>query len=122
MREIAARVGVSVSSVSLWTRDIVLSVEQVSKLERGNHRFGAQNHGWVARAQSARAVRVAAQEHGRELARTGDPLHLAAHLVVHSTFIAQSIYGAIQEYVGIHRGEWIDCTPPSRDLAPSTPD
>jgi transposase-like protein len=29
-------------------------------------------------------------------------------LVVHSTFIVQSIYGAIQEYAGIDRPEWLD--------------
>jgi hypothetical protein len=27
---------------------------------------------------------------------------------VHSTFIVQSIYGAIQEYAGIDRPEWLD--------------
>jgi hypothetical protein len=31
-----------------------------------------------------------------------------ARLVVHSTFIVQSIYGAIQEYAGIDRPEWLD--------------
>jgi hypothetical protein len=31
-----------------------------------------------------------------------------ARLTVHSTFIAQSIYGAIQEYAGIERPEWLD--------------
>jgi hypothetical protein len=31
-----------------------------------------------------------------------------ARLTVHSTFIVQSIYGAIQEYAGIERPEWLD--------------
>ncbi len=31
-----------------------------------------------------------------------------ARLAVHSTFIVQSIYGAIQEYAGIDRPEWLD--------------
>jgi hypothetical protein len=31
-----------------------------------------------------------------------------ARLSVHSTFIVQSIYGAIQEYSGIDRPEWLD--------------
>lgn len=31
-----------------------------------------------------------------------------ARLGVHSTFIVQSIYGAIQEYAGIDRPEWLD--------------
>jgi hypothetical protein len=31
-----------------------------------------------------------------------------AKLSVHSTFIVQSIYGAIQEHAGIDRPEWLD--------------
>ena len=31
-----------------------------------------------------------------------------ARISVHSTFIVQSIYGAIQEYAGIDRPEWLD--------------
>ena len=31
-----------------------------------------------------------------------------ARIVVHSTFVLQSIYGAIQEYAGIARPEWVD--------------
>jgi hypothetical protein len=31
-----------------------------------------------------------------------------ARVSVHSTFIVQSIYGAIQEYAGIDRPEWLD--------------
>jgi hypothetical protein len=31
-----------------------------------------------------------------------------ARVVVHSTFIVQSIYGAIQKYAGTDRPEWID--------------
>ena len=31
-----------------------------------------------------------------------------ARVVVHSTFVLQSIYGAIQEYAGIARPEWVD--------------
>ena len=31
-----------------------------------------------------------------------------ARIAVHSTFIVQSIYGAIQEYAGIDRPEWLD--------------
>ena len=32
-----------------------------------------------------------------------------ARVAVHSTAIVQSIYGAIQEYAGIERPEWLDC-------------
>ena len=31
-----------------------------------------------------------------------------ARLAMHSTFIVQSIYGAIQEYAGFARPEWLD--------------
>ena len=36
-------------------------------------------------------------------------VHGTARVVVHSTAIVQSIYGAIQEYAGIERPEWLDC-------------
>lgn len=39
-------------------------------------------------------------------------LYGTARLAVHSTFITQSIYGAIQEYTGMDRPEWLDCLPP----------
>jgi len=32
-----------------------------------------------------------------------------ARLVVHSTLIVQSIYGAIQEYSGFDQPDWLDC-------------
>jgi hypothetical protein len=38
-------------------------------------------------------------------------LYGTARLAVHSTQIAQSIYGAIQEYAGIERPDWLDCAP-----------
>lgn len=34
--------------------------------------------------------------------------HGTAQVRVHSTFIVQSIYGAIQEYAGVKRPEWLD--------------
>jgi hypothetical protein len=39
-----------------------------------------------------------------------------ARVTVYSTAIVQSIYGAIQEYAGIERPEWVDGRLPS--LAP----
>lgn len=38
-----------------------------------------------------------------------------AKVVVNSTFVVQSIYGAIQEYVSIDRPEWLDCPQPQID-------
>ncbi len=204
---IAARLGVAVSSVSLWTRDIVLTEAQHERLRQANPIYNQQLRGHAGRSASARAARLAAQAHGRALARQGNPDHLlgcmlhwaegskarnrvvftnsdpemlrtflrflrgpcevsdervglsinchlnnglslaaieawwlgqpglpasalraatvnrpssasrwgrnvlvygTARLCVHSTFLMQSIYGAIQEYAGFDRPEWLD--------------
>lgn len=208
IKEIARRVGVSVGSVSLWVRDVPLTPEQQAALDARNPVRNAQRNGAASNSRRCRTERAAAQEHGRELARAGDPLHIkgcmlhwaegskrrnsvmftnsddavvalflrflrwcygvsddritlsvncflgngltieeiqnwwlrrlglprsclrtpainrvssaskqlkgnvlpygTARLAVHSTFIVQSIYGAIQEYAGIDRPEWLD--------------
>jgi transcriptional regulator with XRE-family HTH domain len=207
LRVIAARLGVAVSSVSLWTRDIKLTEAQHERLREANPIYNRQLRGQGGRSASARAVRLAAQDHGRAMARQGIPEHLAgcmlhwaegsnarnsvvftnsdpemlraylrflrgpcevdnkrislsinchlnngvslaeieawwlaqlglpatalraatvnrpsrasrwrrnvliygtARLCVHSTFLIQSIYGAIQEYAGFDRTEWLD--------------
>jgi len=169
MRVIAARLGVALSSVSRWTRDIALTEEQHQRLRDANPIYNQQLRGQEGRSTAARAVRVAAQEHGRraflgflrECYRVSDEqitLRVNCHLnnglslaeiehwwlkelglphgsartatvnrassasrwrrnvlvygtastCVHSTFIVQSIYGAIQEYAGFDRPEWLD--------------
>ena len=207
LRVIAARVGVAVSSVSLWTRDIELTESQHERLRQANPIYNRQLRGQAGRSASARAIRLAAQDHGRRMARVGIPEHLlgcmlywaegskdrnrvvftnsdpamlrtflgflrgpcevgnerialtvnchlnnglslaeieawwlaelglpatalraatvnrpssasrwgrnvlvygTARLCVHSTFLVQSIYGAIQEYAGFDRPEWLD--------------
>lgn len=35
-------------------------------------------------------------------------LHGTARITVHDTFIVQAIYGAVQEFVGVVRPEWLD--------------
>ena len=77
MKAIARELGVSVSSVSLWTRDIELSDEQKARLADRNHRFGAQRRGHEQRSQNARIKRLIAQLEGRVMARQRDPLHRA---------------------------------------------
>jgi transposase-like protein len=208
VKEIARIVGVSVSSVSLWVRDVPLTPEQEAALDARNPVRNGQRRGTVNNSRRCREVRLAAQQHGRERVRAGDTTFLAgcmlywaegskrrnnvtltnadsdlvevflrflrtcyavtddrvtlsvncfldngltleaiqdwwlerldlpayclrapavnqlssaskrlkghilpygtARLVVHSTFIVQSIYGAIQEYAGIERPEWLD--------------
>jgi hypothetical protein len=43
-------------------------------------------------------------------------LHGTARLSLHPTFVVQSIYGAIQEYTGIDRPEWLDLDTPGRPI------
>jgi AcrR family transcriptional regulator len=208
LRDIAERLGVSKSSVSLWCRDVELSPEQESVLKAKNPALNGQLLGMRVRRERCRMRRIEAQAHGRELARIGDPVHRGgcmlywaegsksrnavqivnadadllatflhflrtcyavpdtaitfsvncflgngltlaeiqdwwlarlelpascvrravvnrpssaskrlkgnvlpygtARLAVHSTDVIQSIYGAIQEYAGIERPEWLD--------------
>lgn len=49
----------------------------------------------------------ASQRKGRTLLRG------TAQLIVHSTHIVQSIYGALQEYAGMERPEWVEAEPRS---------
>jgi hypothetical protein len=79
-KRIAARIGVSASSVHGWTKDIELTEEQKTYNLRGPR--GPQNPELVRRraerwAARCRAARLASQEDGRRTAREGDPLHLA---------------------------------------------
>jgi hypothetical protein len=206
--EIAEELGVSKSSVSLWVRDIELSAEQNAALLAKNPVRNGQLRGVRVWRERCREQRRAAQQHGRERARSRDPEFLAgcmlywaegsktrnaaqlvnadpdlietflrflrscydvsnervafsvncflgnglsideiqgwwlarldlppscvrkavvnrpssaskrrkghvlpygtARISVHSTFIVQSIFGAIQEYAGIDRPEWLD--------------
>ena len=78
MREIAVRLGVAKSSVSRWTRDIELTPEQRAALERADDLTERRRAlAASARSAAARERRRRAQEHGRTLARRGDPLHQA---------------------------------------------
>jgi hypothetical protein len=66
VREIEGRVGVARSTVSLWVRDLELTVEQRENLRvrpRGNN------------AAAFRARRQLSQDEGRKTARRGEPLH-----------------------------------------------
>ena len=77
INEIARRVGVSKSSVSLWIRDIELTADQEAALRAMNPAYNRQLSGWLRVAERHRANRLAAQESGRALARRREPLHLA---------------------------------------------
>jgi transcriptional regulator with XRE-family HTH domain len=72
MKQIAAELGVSVSSVSLWTRDIeITKAQRTSNLTRAGK---VRGDAWRERY---RAMRRGFQQEGRATARQGNPLHLA---------------------------------------------
>src|SRR6266498_2089004 len=77
IKDIARRVGVSVSSVSVWVRDIELTSEQHAALAMRNVAYNRQMSGTWKQAATRRGERVAYQEEGRAEARGGNPLYVA---------------------------------------------
>lgn len=77
VKDIDRRVGVSVSSVSHWVRDIELTPEQHAALQLRNVAYNRQMSGTWKQAANRRAERVGYQQDGRALARTGDALFVA---------------------------------------------
>jgi hypothetical protein len=79
-KRIAARLGISVATAHLWTRDIELSTEQQERNLRGPR--GPQNPEWIAARvaswiETSRNKRRVYQDEGRTRAREEDPLHIA---------------------------------------------
>ena len=75
LKQIAAELGVSVSTVHGWTSDIVLTAEQRARnLARPGQAARILAEG---RIRQARRVRLEYQLEGRRRAREGDPLHAA---------------------------------------------
>jgi hypothetical protein len=72
--ELAALLGVSGSTISLWVRDVELTEDQHQALRR---RMGGRIDGSRVNAEKALQRRRKAQTSGRETARTGDVLHAA---------------------------------------------
>jgi hypothetical protein len=77
IKEIAVSLAVSTSSVSRWVRDVELSLEQRRALAARNPAFTPQFNGSKTRARQALAARRHYQNHGRALARRGEPLFVA---------------------------------------------
>jgi hypothetical protein len=80
LKRIAAELGVAVSTVHLWTKDIELTPEQKQRNLTGP--AGPHNPEWIRKRAAAwsarkRAERRRAQDEGRERARERDPLHIA---------------------------------------------
>jgi len=76
MKEIAHRVGVSLSSVSHWVRDIQLTEDQCARLQSRNPAINGQV---VAASNRRRALerRIAFQRSGRCQAQSKEVLHVA---------------------------------------------
>jgi transposase-like protein len=75
IKEIAAAVGVSSSSVSRWVKDVELTPAQAAALRDANPIYNRQRSGTARSSANARARRVAAQRDGVTMAVAGDPLH-----------------------------------------------
>jgi hypothetical protein len=73
VKEIARRLSVSVSSVSLWVREVQLTTEQEAALAARNPIRNGQLRGTRNNSVRCRSIRGEAQEHGRALARTATP-------------------------------------------------
>jgi hypothetical protein len=76
IKEIARLVGVSASSVSLWVRDIELTVEQHAELQVRNRLHNRQRLARAAMIAKARRKRVKAQAEGRRRARSAGRLYV----------------------------------------------
>jgi hypothetical protein len=71
--EIAQRLAVSKSSVSIWVREIELTEAQRLALLDRNPAYNRQLSGWTRMAARRKAEREAFQKKGRQLARKRDP-------------------------------------------------
>lgn len=81
MREIQRRLQVSKSSVSLWVRDVPLTMQQRERLRRMNGRHPNQLKGALRNAELGRARRRGYQAEGRALATRGDAFHAAGAML-----------------------------------------
>jgi transposase-like protein len=77
INEIARRLGVSKSSVSLWVREIQLTDDQRQALRERNPAYNRQLSGTLKQAARRRAERVGYQDDGRRRARERDPVFVA---------------------------------------------
>lgn len=77
IKQIAAALGGSKSSVSNWVRDIELTPSQLDVLRLRNPALNGQLIGVRVRSERARAERLRSQVEGRRAARRGDSFHAA---------------------------------------------
>ena len=77
VREVAAAVGVSRGTASLWLRDVPLAPDQRAALAARNPIYSSQTTGADAKAAIARVRRARWQQEGRVRARERDPDYVA---------------------------------------------
>ena len=77
IKEIARRLGVSPSTVSLWVRDISLTPAQEQELLQRNPAYNRQLSGTRVQAANRRAERITYQEEGRLLVRREEASYVA---------------------------------------------
>jgi hypothetical protein len=77
MKEIARLVGVSLSSVSGWVRDVPLTDAQRAALRWRNPAVNGHRNGAASIRRRARARRARQQDEGRALAQLAGPMHIA---------------------------------------------
>jgi hypothetical protein len=75
--EIAAALGVSKSTASLWVRDVPLTEAQIEILINNRRQNKGRLKGAQANRERFRALRLGYQQNGRTKAREGRSLHLA---------------------------------------------
>jgi AcrR family transcriptional regulator len=75
IKKIAARLGVSQATVSVWVRDIELTPEQTGAMMASAYRRQSAARDRIIATR--RSERLSYQSHGRDLARGGDPIHAA---------------------------------------------
>jgi predicted transcriptional regulator len=77
VRDIAATLGVSKASASMWVRDIELTAEQIELLKINQRQYGARNAGSRTNRKKHLDLREQYQQAGRMRAREMRPLHMA---------------------------------------------
>ena len=119
-QEIARRLGVAKSSVSVWVRDVELTAEQHAALLEQNPRTGScavdmreVERFWLGVADLPSAsLRPSVLNRysisSKRKKRFNRLPYGTCRLVVNQTAIAQHICGAIQEYGGFQRQAWLE--------------
>jgi hypothetical protein len=112
MKEIAALVGVSVPSVSLWVRDVRLTDSQRAALLRRNPALNGHKKGAAVNSARARLRRSAWQKEGRAMAQRREEMHVAGCMLYWGRGLPYAQHGRLHELRPRH-GSLHGCVPPA---------